>query len=135
MYLSQLAAKPAINLPLFDAGALRANLAEKYAAYDVVVEQYNQSVINAMQQVADQISLLKSLYAQEISQRSKLQSIDKIYQLTQLRYRQGIDSNINVLQTKLDWLTQQDFETQLKAQQMLATIGLINALGGYYGKQ
>ncbi|HQT26954.1 MAG TPA: efflux transporter outer membrane subunit, partial [Burkholderiales bacterium] len=44
---------PAIHLPIFGGGRLRANLGAQYAEYDILVEEYNRMVIDAMRDVHD----------------------------------------------------------------------------------
>ena len=51
---------PAISLPIFHAGALRSKLGEESALYDQSVESYNQTILNAIQQTADAITIAKS---------------------------------------------------------------------------
>lgn len=121
---------PGLTLPIFDAGTLRANLGQKYAQYDQAVEQYNQQVVTAMREVADQVSLIRSIQNQQIAQQANLKATQKIYNLTDLRYKDGIDNRLNVMQAKIPYLTQEDLKIQLKTQRELAMIGLIKALGG-----
>lgn len=45
-------AGPAIHLPIFDAGALRAQLKVRYADFDDAVATYNQTLITALSTVA-----------------------------------------------------------------------------------
>lgn len=50
---------PAINLPIFEGGALESRLHAQEDAYDAAVHEYNQSVLNAARQVASAISGLE----------------------------------------------------------------------------
>ncbi|NEL81271.1 MAG: TolC family protein, partial [Xanthomonas perforans] len=52
---------PALSLPIFDGGKLRANLAGSDAQYDLAVADYNQKVIDALREVADQVNAVRSL--------------------------------------------------------------------------
>lgn len=123
---------PGFNLPIFDANALRVNLGSQFAKYGTVVEQYNQQVITAMQQVADQVSILKSIQQQQRSQQLRSKAIQQAYVLTQLRYRNGLDDNLAVITAKTPYLLQRDQQLQINLQQQLAVIGLIKSLGGGY---
>ncbi len=51
----QIQAGPAIHLPIFDAGALRSQLKGRYADFDLDVANYNQTLINALNDVATQV--------------------------------------------------------------------------------
>jgi len=46
---------PAITLPIFDGGRLRAQLGEASAGYDIAVAQYNQTLVNALKGFSDQL--------------------------------------------------------------------------------
>ncbi len=54
---------PAISLPIFDGGRLRTNLSGKDAAYDLAVADYNQKIVGALHEVADQVNAVRSLQA------------------------------------------------------------------------
>ena len=47
---------PAISLPIFQGGALKAQYGGAWAAYDEAVANYNQTVVTAFQQVADAVT-------------------------------------------------------------------------------
>ena len=51
---------PALTLPIFEGGRLRANLAGRNADYDAAVEQYNATLVDAVKDVADQVVSLQS---------------------------------------------------------------------------
>ena len=51
----------AVDLPIFDAGLRRAQLRQHYAEYDLAVNDYNQTLLNAIREVADQLTILKNL--------------------------------------------------------------------------
>src|SRR5207249_2882445 len=63
---------PAIHLPIFDAGRLRANLRGKTADLDAAVETYNGTIIDAIHDVADQLSTLRSLERQQVEEAATL---------------------------------------------------------------
>ena len=63
--------RPALRLPLFDGGRLRANLAAKDADYDLAVEQYNQTLVDALREVVDQLASLRSVDAQRARARAR----------------------------------------------------------------
>lgn len=65
-------AGPAIHLPIFDAGELRANYAHATAALDAAVADYNSSVIGAVKQTADALTELRVLQGQDSDQRIAL---------------------------------------------------------------
>src|SRR6185437_5055799 len=55
---------PALSLPLFDGKRLRAGLGARDALYDEAVANYNQTLVRAVNQVADLLSLSRSVQSQ-----------------------------------------------------------------------
>ena len=52
---------PAIRLPIFDSGALRANLRGRTAELDAAIEGYNSALLESVRDAADQLSSLQSV--------------------------------------------------------------------------
>ena len=123
---------PALRLPLFDGGRLRANLAAKDADYDLAVEQYNQTLIEALREVVDQLTSLKSLDAQRAELERSLASAREAYALARERYRAGIASYLQVLAAETPLLEQKNLRANLRARELELSINLIRALGGGY---
>jgi NodT family efflux transporter outer membrane factor (OMF) lipoprotein len=121
---------PALSLPLFDAGRRRAALAGADAAYDVSVEQYNQALADALRDVADVVSSLKSVAAQRTEQQEALGIAKEAYHLAVLRYREGIGNYLQVLSTEDQLLTQQRLDADLRARSLDLSVSLTQALGG-----
>jgi NodT family efflux transporter outer membrane factor (OMF) lipoprotein len=122
----------AIDLPIFDAGARRANLREKYSEFDQAIGSYNDTILTGLREVADQVSKLNSLNAQQRDQNGVLRDTLRNYQLTVARYRHGIVDYTNVLQVKSSLLRQQDQQVDLQTRHLQAMIAMIKALGGTY---
>jgi NodT family efflux transporter outer membrane factor (OMF) lipoprotein len=97
---------PALSLPLFGAGRRRAALAGADAAYDVSVLQYNQTLADALRDVADQLSSFQSVAAQRAEQHEALALASEAYELAVLRYREGVGNYLQVLSTEDQLLTQ-----------------------------
>lgn len=123
---------PAISLPIFHGGEIRANLGVRYAQYDVAVARYNQLVLTSMQQVADQIAIMRALQTQENAQQDSLTATDHIYQLTNDRFKHGLQNGLDEAQAHLAVLSQQQTQIQIQTQYMQATVNMIKALGGNY---
>ncbi len=125
-------AGPAVTLPIFDAGRLRANLAGKDADYDIAVEQYNQTLADAMRDVVDQLASFRSVDEQRAQQRLALATARQAYDLALLRYREGLGNYLQVLSAEQPLLEQQRLDADLHARELDVSIGLIRALGGGY---
>lgn len=121
---------PAINLPIFDAGALRAALRERYGICDEAVASYDKTLIQALSEVATQVAGIRSTDAQTRRARRAFDAAAKAYELAVVRYRAGLSTQLQVLSADLN---------QLEARQRLVDLGairrdqqfaLIKALGG-----
>jgi NodT family efflux transporter outer membrane factor (OMF) lipoprotein len=125
-----LGAGPAVTLPIFDAGRLRGNLATRDADYDIAVEQYNQTLADAMREVVDQLASLRSLDEQKRQQADALQTAREAYDLALLRYREGLGTYLQVLSAEQPLLAQESLDADLRARQLELSINLVRALGG-----
>ncbi len=128
----QYAFGPALTLPIFDGGRLRANLRGKSADLDAAIESYNSAVIDAVHDAADQIGSLRSIDRQQALQVVALSATESAYDLATQRYRAGLGSYLIVLNAEAGVLSQRRLATDLRARALDAQLGLIKALGGGY---
>ncbi|MDR1075902.1 MAG: efflux transporter outer membrane subunit [Xanthomonadaceae bacterium] len=130
--LNPLSMGPAISLPIFDGGRLRANLAQSDAQYDLAVADYNGLLVSALREVADQINTLASL-DQQIQQQSQSEAIAQAgYDLARQRYQAGIGGYLEVLGAQQQLLSAQQRTASLQSDQIQASVRLNQALGGGY---
>lgn len=120
----------AIDLPIFDAGARRANLGVAYAEYDLAVNEYNQTILTALRDVADQLSLLKTINSQLQAENIALNATWHNYKLFSSRYNHGIADALEVLQSKHALMQRQSVQTDLQTRHLQAVVGILKALGG-----
>jgi NodT family efflux transporter outer membrane factor (OMF) lipoprotein len=123
---------PAIRLPIFDSGRLRANLRGKSADLDVAIETYNGAVFDALRDVADQLSSLQSIARQQAEQANAQQAAESAYDLARQRYKAGLGTYLVVLNAETNVLNQRRSATDLKARTLDAQVALVRALGGGY---
>lgn len=97
---------PAISLPIFEGGRLRANLAAQNAAYDIAVEDYNQTLVDALHDISDQLSSIRWLRERIHQQQQAVQTADDAAKLVDQRYGAGLATYIQVLTTQSDALAQ-----------------------------
>ncbi len=121
---------PAITLPIFEGGRLRANLAGTNADYDVAVEQYNQALADSLKDVVDQLASWRSVEQQREQQKVALDTAQEAYDLALMRYREGIGNYLQVLSVEAPLLDQQSLAAELRARQLDISIGLVRSLGG-----
>jgi NodT family efflux transporter outer membrane factor (OMF) lipoprotein len=123
-------AGPALSLPIFDGGRLRAQLGAASANYDVAVAQYDQTVLNAFKQVSDQIVTLDSLARQRTQIDESLTIAQKNDRIATEGFRRGLTDYLNVLDAQTRLLTEQQAQQRLVASQLDAYATLMSALGG-----
>ncbi|MGA7782367.1 MAG: efflux transporter outer membrane subunit [Paraburkholderia sp.] len=121
---------PAIHLPIFDAGELRSQLKGRYADFDLDVANYNQTLINALSDVATQITSIRSIDQQSGDAQRALDASTKAYQLAVIRYKAGLSEQLQVLNADQNRLAAEQTVTNLKMRRREMQIGLIKALGG-----
>lgn len=126
---------PAIHLPLFDGGRLRANYAIRSADIDIAVTQYNQSVIGAAQEVAEQLTRIASLSREEDAIREALTAAEEAHRTAMLRYRAGLSPYLTVLTVETQLLLQRRAAVDLDARRHDLQLTLIRALGGGFHAQ
>jgi NodT family efflux transporter outer membrane factor (OMF) lipoprotein len=115
---------------VFDAGLRRATVQQFRAAYENTVAQYRQTVLTAFQQVEDDLAALRVLARQIEQQETAVKSSEVYLSLSLLRYKQGIDSYLNVITAQTTLLANRQTLVTIRSQQMTANIQLIQAIGG-----
>jgi NodT family efflux transporter outer membrane factor (OMF) lipoprotein len=123
---------PAIRIPFFAGGRLRATLAGKHADYDVAVESYNQVLLDAVRDVADQIASSQSLAIQVREQRDSQAAAESAYELALKRFQAGLSNYLVVLTAENSVLAQRRLATDLRARALELNVNLARALGGGY---
>lgn len=126
------AATLAFDLPIFDAGARRANLGLRYAEYDEAVSTYNQTILVALRDVTDQLATLRVLDKELETQRQNLAATRRNQSLIHAQFQHGIVGYAQVLNAQELCLQQQAKHIQLQTRYLQALVALIAALGGCY---
>jgi NodT family efflux transporter outer membrane factor (OMF) lipoprotein len=123
---------PALRLPLFEAPRLQARLDEQQALRDGAVEAYNQTLIAALREVADEVTSLMSIERQRRAQAQALSAAEAAYALATQRYQAGLANFLTVLTVENNVIAQRRLDADLKARELAAGIALARALGGGY---
>lgn len=123
---------PALHLPLFEAGQLRANLRSRSADVDSAIATYNGALLDAVRDVADQLNSLESLRVQQQRQVDVQRTTDEARVLATARYKAGLGTFLTVLQAQTGELNQRRVTNDLKYRVVDTQIALIHALGGGY---
>jgi len=119
-----------LNLPLFDGGRREAGVQNAAAQMDAAAAGYREQVLVAFKDVEDQLTALQLLAAQSQVQASAVASATRAMALSDSRYRNGLVSQLELLDARRSELSLRRQALQVRAAQYLATVGLIKALGG-----
>jgi NodT family efflux transporter outer membrane factor (OMF) lipoprotein len=123
---------PAIHLPIFDAGELRAQLKGRYAEFDYEVAAYNQTLVSALADVATQLGQMRSSDAQLIDARAAQQAAQSADQLAITQYKAGLANQLTVLNADVTALQADEAVANLETNRRDQQIALASALGGGY---
>jgi NodT family efflux transporter outer membrane factor (OMF) lipoprotein len=124
--------QPALHLPIFTAGSIRANIRAKKAAFDAAVEEYNQLILQSTKEVADLLVLAESIFKQKNDQEQIVEKAKDRYAITALRNVSGLDNLFEIYARQEEVIEKELDNVTLLYNQYLATIKLIKALGGGY---
>ena len=119
-----------VTAPIFTAGRLRANVDQARATYRASVSQYEKTVLTAYQQVEDQLAALHFLDLQQRDSASAVASSRDEERIAMNRYTAGLVNYLNVVYAEQTLLNNEESETQVSGQQLIATVVLVKALGG-----
>jgi NodT family efflux transporter outer membrane factor (OMF) lipoprotein len=123
-------AGPALSLPVFNRGQLRGALEGRQAQLDASVGQYNQTLLDAVHDVADVVANWRGLERESAEQQIALDAAQRSYDLTSDRYRAGLDNYLSVLSSQNQVLLAQGLRAQLQARRLSFSVDLVRALGG-----
>ncbi len=115
---------------LFDFGRRRALTQQAEANYDAVVAAYRQTVLNAFQEVEDQLSALQQLAQEQAQQEAAVKASDEALQLEIDRYKAGTVSYLDVITSQTIALNNRRTVVALLQRRMTAAVFLIRAVGG-----
>lgn len=119
-----------LSLPLFDGGQRKAGVTQARATYEESIAKYRQTVLNAFREVENGLSDQRILDQQISAQNQALASSRNANKLSHLRYREGVISYLDVIDSDCNILQQEQLAAQLHGNRMIASVGLIRALGG-----
>ncbi len=125
-----LGVNPSLSLPIFDGDRLRSKLKFADAQVDRAIAEYNNALLNAMQDVVHVVTSLRALEHRQVAQRAAQASAESAYDLALQRYKAGLTGYLTVLATESEVLAQRRAATTLKARALLLHVELNRALGG-----
>jgi multidrug efflux system outer membrane protein len=126
----EIAASPAVHLPIFDAGRLRAGLDARRADVALAVAQYDQALQQAVGEVNDASVRLQGAWREAAPLAGQRLGREHDLASARLREQAGLIDGHERLVDELVLTALQDQEVNLRLQTLLARIDLDHALGG-----
>ncbi|MBF0175961.1 MAG: efflux transporter outer membrane subunit [Magnetococcales bacterium] len=126
---------PTLAATLFDGGLRQTQHRQALAAYDQAVAHYRQSVLNAVQEVEDNLAALRSLNEQSVAQTKAVQAARQAQTLTENQYRAGVVGYPAMVTTQTATLTSERAALTMRGRRYTAIVTLIKALGGLWQEQ
>ncbi|WP_292532355.1 efflux transporter outer membrane subunit [Methylocystis sp.] len=126
------AVSPTLRLPVFQGGRLSGILEAQHADYDQAVDSYNETLLQAAQQVADASTNFKRACVEYEAQSRNLRAARAQYDLAQARLRDGIKDRREIVAERVDLLESGFAQRALEGDRLIAAVDLYQALGGGY---
>jgi len=123
---------PAVSLPIFDGGRLRGRLRSADAEYAEAVANYDQAVVQALQEVADAATSQRALGAQLASTGEAVEAAREAWRIQNNRYEGGLSNYLDVLSAEDSLLSSLRTLTDLQSRSFSLDVALVRALGGGY---
>ncbi|MBS0374341.1 MAG: efflux transporter outer membrane subunit [Proteobacteria bacterium] len=121
---------PSISLPIFDAGRIRAGARTASADLDAAVAAYNATVVEAVRQAADGLTLVDSLGRQRAEAEQRVELLAGASRLADERFRGGLATRLTVLEADGRLLAARRTLVAARNAELGARVSLILALGG-----
>ncbi len=125
-------AGPALHLPIFDSQRLRAAYKGATAELDASIGSYNDAVLNAVREAADQLSLGDSYTEQRMQIEQSLTAATAAYDLSAKRYAAGLTTQIVVLNAESRVLDARRDLVSAISGRISARVNLLLVLGGSF---
>ncbi len=127
--------QPQINLPIFTAGRLRANLDYAEIQKNIQVANYEKAVQTAFQEVSDGLAARGTFEEQLQAQRSLVETSENYYDLADRRFRTGVDSYLTLLDAQRQLFSAEQQLIGVRLSQLTSEINLYKALGGGWNER
>jgi multidrug efflux system outer membrane protein len=116
--------------PIFDGGRLRGQKAIAESRERELVETYRKAILSAFQDVEQALAGTSRLGQQEQLQDGVQSRARESLRLAEVRYRQGADDLLTVLDAQRTLFSAQDQLAQVRLSRLQAAVSLYKALGG-----
>jgi NodT family efflux transporter outer membrane factor (OMF) lipoprotein len=115
---------------LFDAGRRHAITEEARHGYEINVANYRETVLQAFQEVEDNLSGLRILNSESAAQQRAVDSARRSLEISTNRYKGGVTTYLEVITAQATQLSNERTAADITTRQFAASVQLVKALGG-----
>ncbi len=115
---------------LFDAGRRHALTEEARHGYEVNVANYRETVLQAFQEVEDNLSGLRILDTESAAQQRAVESARRSLSISTNRYKGGVTTYLEVITAQTTQLANERTAADITTREFAASVQLVKALGG-----
>ncbi len=116
--------------PIFEGGKILGNYRATVAAWEESKWKYEQSVIQAFQEVSSSLAALEKLAGAETEQIRAVKALELSVKISRDRYVYGLSSYFEVLEALQRLYPAQNLQAQIRLGRLTAYVQLYKALGG-----
>jgi NodT family efflux transporter outer membrane factor (OMF) lipoprotein len=121
---------PSVSQTVFNGFLYRAELHQYVAQYNADLATYRQDVLNALQQVEDNLAATRIYSQQILRQQQAVKDSQDYLNLELVRYNTGVDPYVDVVIAQTTLLTNQEALNSIEVDEMTSAVQLVQALGG-----
>jgi len=121
---------PQVTIPIFSGGANIARLGEARTDRDIAVAQYERSIQVAFREVADALAERGTIGEQVAAREALARATSGSYDISQARYREGIDSYLGLLDAQRELYAAQQQLVAARVARAANFVALYRTLGG-----
>jgi NodT family efflux transporter outer membrane factor (OMF) lipoprotein len=115
---------------LFDAGRRHALTDEARHVYEQTAANYRQTVLQAFQDVEDNLSGLRILNSESVAQQRAVDSARRSLIISTNRYKGGVTTYLEVITAQTTQLSNERTAADITAREFVSSVQLVEALGG-----
>ena len=119
----------ALQLPIFDGGRNKANLALSKARYEEALANHETKLLTALREVEDALSDVQEKKQQGDAQAQARQAAERAYLVARARYERGVSNYLDVTDAQRSALAADRAAVQIETQRLLAAVSVARALG------
>ena len=125
---------PALRLPLFAQAGTEGRYREARAGYDQAVAHYDETLLDALREVADALGARRAGHEQLSAANDGLVAASEARRIAELRYREGLTSQLPLLVADQQLVIARRTVAVAESQSLSADVALIRALGGGFSQ-